>query len=53
MRTLCLLLGLLLTPGCVSQKSLDQRLEWAEQNRLSRDILEVQRQLLWEQQRRR
>jgi hypothetical protein len=49
-----LLLGLLLLPSCVSQSSLDQRLEWMELNKIQRDMLEVQReQLLLVQQRRR
>ena len=46
---------LLLLTGCVDGREYtDQRLAWTEQNRIQRDMLEVQReQLLLEQQRRR
>ena len=46
---------LLLLTGCIDGREYtDQRLAWMEQNRVQRDMLEVQReQLLLEQQRRR
>ena len=46
---------LLFLTGCVDGREYtDQRLAWTEQNRVQRDMLEVQReQLLLEQQRRR
>jgi hypothetical protein len=53
MMKIACLLGLLLLPGCVSQSNLDQRLEWGEQARIQRDMLETQRGMLWEQQQRR
>ena len=43
---LCLA-ALLPLAACVSQKNLDQRLEWAEQIRLQRDMVENERLRLW------
>jgi hypothetical protein len=45
-RVFCLLAPLLLAACVVSQKNLDMRLGWEEQNRLQRDMLEVQRKQL-------
>jgi hypothetical protein len=46
MKYVCLLIPLLLAACVVSQKNLDMRLGWEEQNRLQRDMLEVQRKQL-------
>jgi len=52
-RSVCLL-SLILLSSCVSQSNLDHRLDVAEQIRIQRDILEVQReQLLLQEIRRR